>query len=271
MPRPDNIDTNDTVTTQPVGNTKKDLRARYWFFTWNNYVENDIKYLQEAFKSCKKYIFQEEIAPNTLTQHLQGCCEYENARTFTSMKKINSNIHWEVSKSDKVNDYCCKDESRKPNTKPYHKGWDLRFTTFIENFHKWECDLLTILAEKPDDRKIYWIVDEEGGKGKTTFCKYICQKNKDAIYLCGKASDMKYGICSWLEKNDLRILLLDYSRSLENYVSYEGIETIKNGIFYNTKYESKMVTYPIPHVIVFSNFEPEDGKFSKDRLVRIKI
>lgn len=68
---------------------------------------------------------------------------------------------------------------------------------------------------------------------------------------------MKYGVTAWLEEHKLEVIFLDYTRSLENYISYEGLEQIKNGIFFNTKYESKMVTYPTPHVICFANFLPQ--------------
>ena len=60
---------------------------------------------------------------------------------------------------------------------------------------------------------------------------------------------------------------MDFTRDVEEYVSYQAIEAIKNGIFYNTKYESKMITYNSPHVIIFANFFPDITKLSSDRWV----
>ena len=40
---------------------------------------------------------------------------------------------------------------------------------------------------------------------------------------------------------------------------------VKNGILYNTKYVSEMRVCDIPHVIVFSNGEPDRSKLSADR------
>lgn len=59
--------------------------------------------------------------------------------------------------------------------------------------------------------------------------------------------------------------IFDYTRSQEEYISYEALEAVKNGIFYNNKYESGMVVYNTPHVIVLSNFRPDLSKLSADR------
>ncbi len=50
-----------------------------------------------------------------------------------------------------------------------------------------------------------------------------------------------------------------------DHINYEIIESVKNGIIYNTKYECEMRVYAIPHVIVFSNEMPDETKLSRDR------
>lgn len=87
--------------------------------------------------------------------------------------------------------------------------------------------------------------------------------------MTGKASDSKYLLSQWIdqddEKKDDLICIFDYTRSIENFVSYQGLEEIKNGIFMNTKYESKMVIINNPTVVVFANFLPEWEKLTGDR------
>ena len=90
--------------------------------------------------------------------------------------------------------------------------------------------------------------------------------NYNAILVSGKANDMKYGIAEWKNKNRL-IVLIDIPRSVEKFVSYSGIEEIKNGLFYCGKYESKMVMYNSPLVVCFANFGPVYGEMSGDRWV----
>jgi len=89
------------------------------------------------------------------------------------------------------------------------------------------------------------------------------------MYVTGKCADVKYGIASFLKTNYyLRAVIFDFCRSNEEYISYEGIEAVKNGIFFATKYESDMVMYNQPHIIVFANFPPDlNGKVSNDRWI----
>uniref|UniRef100_UPI004049B2EE hypothetical protein n=7 Tax=Pseudomonadati TaxID=3379134 RepID=UPI004049B2EE len=57
----------------------------------------------------------------------------------------------------------------------------------------------------------------------------------------------------------------DIPRSQLDYLSYTGIEEVKNGCFFSSKYESEMVLYNSPHIIVFANEEPTYHKLSSDR------
>lgn len=47
-------------------------------------------------------------------------------------------------------------------------------TWILENFFDWEEDLNVYLAEKPHARKIIWVMDKAGGRGKTTYGKHLC-------------------------------------------------------------------------------------------------
>lgn len=51
-----------------------------------------------------------------------------------------------------------------------------------------------------------------------------------------------------------------------DHVNYQVIESIKNGQYLNTKYDSAMRIFPIPHLIVFANWYPQEGKLSEDRI-----
>lgn len=91
------------------GNTKETRRSRNWFFTLNNYTEDDIKHLEDI---DAEYVFQKEKGENG-TPHLQGIIMYANPRTLKSMKKINRRIHWEPSRDKKASiKYCIKDDTR---------------------------------------------------------------------------------------------------------------------------------------------------------------
>ncbi len=122
---------------------------------------------------------------------------------------------------------------------------------------------MDIIAEDPDDRSIVWFWEEIGGVGKTALCKHICLTMKGAIYVSGKAIDIKYAVAAM----DVypKIVLMDIPRSAGDAVSWDAIESVKNGIFFSGKYEGKMITGNCPHVICFSNAEPDWSKLSVDR------
>jgi hypothetical protein len=70
------------------------------------------------------------------------------------------------------------------------------------------------------------------------------------------------------------IVFLDIPREKADYISYQSIEGLKNGIGFSAKYESSMLLFPSMHVVVFANFSPSDrdlAKLSSDRWVITEI
>lgn len=65
--------------------------------------------------------------------------------------------------------------------------------------------------------------------------------------------------------NNPKIVIINLTKIKEKNVSYEVIESIKDGLILPTKKESKTKVFNSPHVIVFSNFEPDCDKISLDR------
>jgi len=124
---------------------------------------------------------------------------------------------------------------------------------------EWQKKLWDKLTETPDPRKIMWYTDIEGNQGKTWFSKYLITNSSAVVYGNGKSADIKYAY------NGERVVIFDLCRSCEERVNYEILESIKNGVFFSAKYTSCSKIYPIPHVIVFSNFGPDRTKLSSDR------
>jgi len=142
----------------------------------------------------------------------------------------------------------------------------------IESLRPWQQTLFDKLKKDPDDRTIHWYYDHVGNVGKTSFAKLMCAKH-GAMYICGKASDMKYGIVSFHEKNNHypEVLILDIPRQSFGRTSYKGLEEIKNGIFFSTKYECGMHIFNPPHLVVFANEEPDYEMMSEDRWNVVEI
>lgn len=255
---PDIVDIGD-------GNTSKSpiIRSKYWFFTWNNYPDTVDTEIPEW--GCDKWVYQPEVGENG-TPHIQGIIVFQNSRTFQQMKQKNDKIHWEKCRSLKACiDYCSKVKSRVGETRV--KGLTVKRPLIdpIAEPREWQAKVLAEVKLPPDNRTVNWYVDEAGGKGKTSLCKHLCM-NYNALLVGGKANDIKYGIVEWIKtKGDLEIVVINITRSMEQYISYEAIESVKDGIFFSGKYESGMCIFNSPHVYVFANFEPDYTKLTEDR------
>ncbi len=246
-------------------------RKRNWFFTLNNYTPEDIVDIPKWFEAQKTlWVFQEEIGDNG-TPHLQGCVMFNNAKKLTEMKRGIPRAHWEVCRNKKAAvAYCTKVATRAgeiytnmPNIRP------LIDPLVNQRLYVWQQELACYLRGPVDNRKIIWIWETVGNTGKTTFAKHSCMQNDGSgctphyIYLNGKAADVKYAITQLQVKPD--VVFWDLTRTKEDYVSYQGIEEVKNGIFFSTKYESGMCMFNPPHLVIFANFPPDMTKLSADR------
>lgn len=138
----------ETQKTQ-VGNTVNcdlfdeptgESRSRNWFFTLNNYKLEEI----DDFK-IGNYVFQEETGENG-TPHLQGSLFFDNAKTFSQMKKINGRCKWMVcGNKNRCIRYCSKEETRSGQGWSNIKG--VKFSTKKEKIKIFSADRLLELKK----------------------------------------------------------------------------------------------------------------------------
>lgn len=253
--------------TGPEGNTKKDFRSRTWFLTINNFTDFELNTIRKETQKSIDYAWQIEMGEEK-TIHVHACFKYENDRKFSTMKNKFPRGHLEYTKEWKTTkEYCMKEYTR------VMEGDHKRTLGYLSGkLRLWQVYMKKYLSLPADDRSIVVLVDEIGGKGKTSFCKHMVSVRDDVLYLSGSAKYMKYAIMKSIDEGIIpKILLLDLTRSQRNHMSYQGIEEIKNGLFFNTHYESKMVSYDSPHVVVFTNYELMYEKLSMDRWKVIKM
>lgn len=105
---------NKKVTQKPQiarPRNTNNMRGRLWAMTLNNYMETEIKSLQEL-DDCQ-FIFQEEIGKENKVPHLQGFFKFKQPKTLTAMKKINRRAHWEIGLNEfALKQYCQKADTR---------------------------------------------------------------------------------------------------------------------------------------------------------------
>ncbi len=246
------------------------LQSRHWFLTWNNPVltgpDRSIDVLLET-GGLKKYMIQVERGVGGTT-HLQGVMSFGSVKFWSTLRN-HAKIYWKPCRNlRKCVAYCQKVESRVGQIywkgyKPKDKG--PRDPLEGVSLYEWQDKILDMVRGVADDRSIHWFWSNSGNIGKTALAKHMCLKY-GAIMVGGKCSDAYYFISDRVKKgHPPDIVLFNLVRSKGNDIDYEGLEGVKDGIFFCGKYESCQVVYDPPWVIVFANQPPDLSKLSDDR------
>lgn len=254
----------NTKLSGKVKNNKQIPPSKHWCFTLNNYSHDDILKISSS-SSISKYVFQEEKGEKEETPHLQGYIEFK--KKIRPKELFNDKIHWEKTRSIEHSImYCSKEETRIGQIYTNFLFDDKLKLLKETELYIWQKEILELCKKTPDDRTINWYWEKDGCVGKTALSKLLCA-NYGALCVSGKSSDCKYAIVKFKETKKYypKIIIFDIPRCNIDYINYEAIEKIKDGLFFVGKYESQQVIMNSPHIIVFSNEEPQIDKLSKDR------
>lgn len=246
----------NTVTSS---SKKQATRKIFYAFTLPNYVTNYDEIIRQLKEIAKKGIVGKEICPTTKTVHLQGYIALKKASRITELK-ILGNPHWEACKGTEEQNikYCSKEGD-------YVKWGFPTPIKIIENLHDWQRKIESLFLSEPDDRKIYWYWDSNGNIGKSAFIKYMIIKHKVLFCSGGKHSDIMNLVFNQ-DMDECRGVFFDIPRANKGHISYASLESIKNGMVCNTKYETGVKVFNSPHVFIFANFPPENQELlSADR------
>jgi len=248
--------TNTSITKQPN-------KCKRWCFTWNNYPENEPDNIIELFNKLNiQYIIGKEIGKIGNIKHLQGYIECPTYMRWTEFG-LPKQIHWEKCKGSRHDnvEYCSK-EGQYSCSNILRKHFVQTLCT--NTLYPWQKNIESLFHTEPDGRSIHWYYDEEGGKGKSAFCKYMYVVHKVPTIQGGKMADV-INIMFNLDLDEVRMVLIDIPRSTGNKISYGAIECILNGMITNTKFETGIKVFNPPHVVVFANKPPNESKLSEDR------
>lgn len=231
---------------------------RRWCFTLNNYTNDEI----HTFKiKLEDYILGYEVGASG-TPHIQGYCEFKNARSFESMQKICPRAHFLFTKRSKRENlvYCSKEGKYEiMGMKVPDVLW------IITELLPWQLEIENIIKSIPDRRTIHWYWEEEGCRGKTQLLKYLLFKYTHVEFArCEHSSD----ICT-LADIEKTAYIIDFPRDVKpSFSPWNALEQLKDGLISDAKMKKKCrnVLMNSPHVIVFANWPPEMGFLSKDKL-----
>lgn len=248
----------------------KRIRSRRWCFTINNYTEDQLVSLSQVFQG-DEYVIGREVGEEG-TKHLQGYLRFKNQKDFDYLKKLMPEAHIEKCKGKHEDNikYCTKDGNYITNIDfrtAQEKIRDEVLNDEYENvvWKEWQQQVIDIIDGKPDKRKIFWYFEKEGNVGKSYLCKYLVL-TRNVIICDGKKDNIFNQVSKMLEQGiQPSIVLLDIPRTYNEHVNYSAIESLKNGCMYSGKYEGTQCVFKIPHVVIFSNEEPDYSAMSADR------
>lgn len=255
-------------TNSPSSLSKKQISpAIKWCFTLNNYTDEELSAISSIVPTyCSKAIIGKEIGESG-TPHLQGWVRFKTKKRPKSVFPLDR-IHWEKCRgSDQENvDYCSKE-----GNVCYKLNVSIQIKMTYEQLFLNQKYLANLFKEPEDPlfgRKVHWCVDYKGGWGKSILCKYLVDQ-MGALVVQGANNDILHGVVAYVEKHGCGppIVVLDVPRVNKGCVSYQAIESIKNGCFFSGKYESQMVRFNSPHILVLSNQLPDVTKLSYDRWI----
>lgn len=277
---------------------------RCWTFTANNYTEADIKLLRDwdllyacwgkekgraGTEHLQGFIKWKRGYRFTQITKLRASWHWEPAKAKDAQNYCMKDGEYEIRDEAKGQGKRCDfDEAlklihdcttrREMVTHPklfaiyakYPKWCDLQFLyrpskpidTSTILWRPWQASLLEMIKKSPDSRKIHWYYDANGGQGKS-FMTRILMRNYQAFLADGKKADTLYAYHALLSS----IVIFDLTRSQDGeFTPYSTMETLKNGHYLSTKYESVNVSRDGEcHLIVFANFLPDRTKLSNDR------
>lgn len=242
--------------------------AKRWVFTMNNYPADWRSSIVPTLREVGDFIAGEEIAPKTGTPHLQGYMEFHTKVRALSAVKI-PGIHWDKAKGGRKSNirYCSKDGNFVAHGLPGVPKPVAKMT--FRNLRPQQKAISALVAGREDPlhgREIFWFWENKGdwGKSITTMHMIDC---RDALVLGGKRSDILCGVAAVVnERGECPpVVVFDIPRACGNRVSYSAMESVKNGFFFSGKYESGMVRFNRPHILVFANSAPDCAALSGDR------
>lgn len=244
--------TSDIDASRP----KRQNGAKRWPFTWNNYPENWVALLAPGLEGAK-WIGGFEVGEEG-TPHIQGYVEFPTKVRPIGYKGIPLQIHWgdehgKPCKGDREANvtYCTKQANGYKGNLPVPRALPK-----VE-LYGWQTDLAERLEGEPDNREIFWVWSKWGGVGKSSFVRWVMM-NKNATLCAGKAADAKYAIVNHKKEHGVYpdIVMYDVPKQNAGFLSYSGMEEIKNGVFCSSKYESGAVIMPYAHLVVLANIPP---------------
>lgn len=229
--------------------------------------------VKKLLKKCKKWVFQKEAGEEDGYLHWQGQVALKSKARLASMvgkKNWLPGCHWSVAHDVDDWDYAEKEETRVDGPWSDDTMRPVKLTRPSREFeakekYPWQRDIMA-MVEVYEERILDVIYDPDGCRGKTTLARYLAETNQAfAIPPLNDGNIVMQYASAYPNK---KMYMIDMPKAMDKRRLadlYCGIESLKNGIVYETRYEAKQTFMDPPRVIVFTNSRPNSEYLSYDR------
>lgn len=240
-----------------------------------NTTKDDIITILKA--TCKKWTFQMERG-ETGYEHFQGRISLKEKKSSAQAVAKHLSVTWHFSVTSKANQdnnyYVTKSETRIEgpwSDKDVETYIPRQYRNILTNLKPWQQQVIEI-SEQFDPRTVHCLVDERGGRGKSSIANALVCSGK-ALYL-PPTNDSKEliqsccNMCMDKETRDPKLIFINLPRAMDQknvQGIYKAIEQIKDGMLYDTRYHYRQYAIDSPCVWVFCNEIPDRELLSKDR------
>lgn len=277
--------------TVPYFKEKPEGNAEEFYFRWFKTVEKcNYPTFQEfgefLLKWCKNFVFQLELGGEGNYYHWQCRVDMIGKKTCHAMMKTvipafpagstfsvtskgvheKKSFNYVMKEDTKVEGPWKKDNIR---VRPPMTRQLAQFIANVETdgFRPWQQNVLDI-CELEEDRFIHFIYDEHGNCGKSIMVEYLEFHDKALeVFAFNDMSDFM-GFCHSMPVQ--KCYLVDMPRGMHKDKLtgfYTGIESLKNGLTFDKRYEGRKRRFDRPQVILYSNRYPDFNLLSLDRWV----
>lgn len=246
---------------QSLMNQLNDLADKQGHYESARNLQHSVKYVMKDGDYCS---YTPGIEPLTIEEWLDARDKKKNPKMDMVYKRITEEAKslrdieeefkgYYISNKQKIDLFYQSYQQRKANDQLLED-----FEDFLLN--KYQQDWMKHIEDQ-DDRKITWVHDKKGGKGKSTLAKYlqVTRPEEVVVFNNGKTNDIA------LQYNGQNIVVFDFTRTETERINYAAIERIKNGLIYSGKYQSITKIFRSPKVICFANQQPDMESMSFDR------
>ncbi len=287
VPESGNASTDSETNKPPPKKRKKQSSPwRSFVFRLSNYTQQDIdKLVCSNSSTIYKMGFQEEDtdeAGQPTTAHLQGFGQWSQnkkvkKRPVPVFEEIlgHKRTHFDVMKGSVMDNvmYCTSEfyegrRKRKIGGFVYTRNCPRPLVKMsYEHLNEDQQIIINRYKDYEDPlfgREIHWYWEPDGEWGKTKTQKYMID-NMGATMVGGKKSDMFYALSELsLQTGEIPpIVIINLVKDTDmRYVSYAGMESIKDGCFFSKKFKSGMCRFNSPHLLVFANEPPDLSRFT---------